>query len=178
MTKPLLLLLLLLLLPALAPAAPSTPISRGRLATDLDGAGHSITNSPMATTNFVWDAVASVTNAPWGASGLTTNDVRAIVKDRVANLDGDIVTSGRIRSYGDSVAGLNLYAISDGPGTGRVFAEDGVYIGPSASPAATHDDLAALDIRTNLPPVSASATVGELVDSINAVINAMRKEDE
>lgn len=140
----------------------------------LRAEGLEVQTAPLGGLPWATPVVTNVT----GASGITTNDVRAIVKDKVANFDGNIVTSGSIRSYGDSVAGLNLYAISDGPGTGGVFAEDGVYIGPSATPAATHDDLAALDIRTNLPPVSASATVGELVDSINAVIRAMRKEDE
>ena len=39
-------------------------------------------------------------------------------------------------------------------------------------------DIDALDIRTNLPPVSATATVGDLVDTLNAVIGALHKETQ
>jgi len=39
------------------------------------------------------------------------------------------------------------------------------------------DDLAGFAARTNIPALPASATVGELVDAINAVATALRKEE-
>lgn len=99
-------------------AAPSTPITRGRLTTDLDAGGHTVTNSNLATTNFVWDVVGAVTNNLPTGGGITTNDVKAIV-------------------------GEEAYAT-----------------------------------RINLPPLPADATVGDLVDALNAVAAALRKEEE
>ncbi len=162
---------ILLIAPVLALAAPSTPISRGRLATDLDGAGHSITNSPMATTNFVWEAVASVTNAPWGASGLTTNDVRAIVAAATNAIPRGIAVEGAPAT--NLVSSGTVYWISDEYGASPVVDGSNVLV-----PFSNIENVPDFAVRTNLPPVSASATIGELVGSINAVINAMRKEDE
>lgn len=176
-------LLLFLVLPVFA--APSTPITRGRLTTDLDAGGHTVTNSNLATTNFVWEVVGGITNnlPSGGGGGITTNDVKAIVADATngfirvneygiavipgeANIrdginisNGGITSQGGIVSYGSVVANMQLSAPSlatdeillDGREIDTVFAA-----------------------RTNLPPLSASATVGDLVDRVNAVIGALR----
>ena len=174
-------LLLFLALPVFA--APSTPITRGRLTTDLDAGGHTITNSNLATTNFVWVVVGTVTNGMSGG-GVDEDAVRAIVKDATNGVirvdqygiavipgeahirdginisNGGITSQGGILSYGSVVANMQLSAPSlatgdillDGREIGTVFAS-----------------------RTNLPPLSASATVGDLVDTINAVIGAFHE---
>ena len=182
--------LLLALMAGAVFGAPSTPITRGRLTTDLDAAGHSITNSPMATTNFVWEVVGSVTtNLPSGGTdgGAVTNIVNDIVadatngvirvdeygiasvpgeifvRDGIEVLNGGIQVSGSITSYGSIVAN---YQLSSQSVSTREILLDG------------SDVTTVFAARTNLPSLSASSTVGDLVDAYNAIANAMRPKEE
>ncbi len=173
-------LLILLSTTGLLLAAPSMPITRGRLTTDLDAAGHSITNGPMATTNFVWDVVGIVTNnLPSGGGGLTTNDVQAIVADEgyIKPDQYEIVHVTEIQAdafaFGDTT--IRLGEDYTDPGGEAVFYKE--YLGGNRE-LAVKSDLTAIDIRTNLPPISATATVGDLVDALNAIANALRPNEE
>ena len=199
-------------------AAPSTPITRGRLTTDLDAGGHTVTNSNLATTNFVNDAIAGI---EFPATGLSTNDVRAIVEAEAgptnrllhANADGALKMSD-----GDSAFPVILSGSADDEGTGGLkwdthgfegfFAPVAGYWwtwrmkgktfvlpimkgGTATNPveiattkeivASTNGLVSAAEVaafftaRTNLTSLSTSATVGDIVDRVNAVIGALHK---
>ncbi len=148
-----------LFLPVLALAAPSTPITRGRLTTDIDGAGHSITNSPMATTNFVWDVVGSVTNnLPSGGGGVTIGD------NQVTRISDSGTIYWMFFDDGEAIPVVDTdhLEIPYDNLTGKPdFAEK--------------SELAGLVASTNLPALPESATVGDLVDSVNAIIGALHE---
>ncbi len=180
-------LLLFLALPVFA--APSTPITRGRLTTDLDAGGHTVTNSNLATTNFVWEVVGAVTNNLPSGGGITTNDVREIIKAGGVIITGVVTLAGanyptddailivdgrQIRTNGNSIEihgegnSLSIYGMDvDIPEWASLI---------SAGDRQTLPEYiaATAPARTNLPPLSASATVGDLVDRVNAVIGALR----
>ena len=148
-------LLLFLALPVFA--APSTPITRGRLTTDLDADGHTVTNSNLATTNFVWEVVGAVTN------NLPSGGVD----------DGEVVTN---IVYGIVAAATNGLPNEDA--VWRVAdARAADHASGALEAARLYTDYAISSTRTNLPPVAASATVGELVDAINAISTALRPEE-
>ena len=157
-------------------AAPSTPITRGRLTTDLDAAGHSITNGPMATTNFVWEVVGAVTNnLPSGGmdGGAVTNIVEGILTGATNGMvkveDGQVLLDDAEISA--SAATLGFLAVGDLRAGGSA-----AYYGGEDEDheLAVKADIASCASRTNLPPLSASATVGDLVDRLNEVIGALR----
>ena len=192
-------LLILLSTTGLLLAAPSTPITRGRLTTDLDAAGHSITNGPMATTNFVWEVVGNVTNNLPQGGGITTNDVRAIVADEgfvKLDADGDVTIGGNI--YADELmltGGINATGTGafESVTTGDINAggdasiAGGLYVGGNASVVgaltvgghglgtAAYRNANQFATATNLSPLAVSATVGDLVDSVNAIIGALHE---
>ena len=132
-------------------------------------------------------AKITVSNAPWGegGGGLSTNDVRAIIEadagptNRIVRADGD----GNVH-----VAGI--FAGEEGTGTsgfagsfnGTVDVYGGLYVFGEAylndEKVAVKGDLAGYATRTNLPSLSADATVGDLVDQLNAVIGALKKEEQ
>ena len=135
----------------------------------------------------------SYTNEPWStSSSLSTNDVLALVDafagptNRImrtaddgsyqSNLEiggglyvaDNIGTAGDVESLHLSGAGEGGYAELYG-GRWEYRPERGM---EGDREVAVMDDLP----FTNLPPLSASATVGDLVDRINAVIGALHKE--
>ncbi len=201
---------ILLIAPA-AFAAPQTPITRGRLTTDLDAGGHTVTNSNLATTNFVWEAVGTVTNNLPSGGGISTNDVRGLIESEspVQSVNGytgdvsldvsDIAGAAPVErpefagsveidgNEGDPYLGIGsqnghpittifqdriLVFDADGHGHNIYFPTRG-----TQDEFALGSDLAGLAARTNLPPLAASATVGDIVDAVNTVINAMKKEE-
>ena len=181
-------LLILLSTTGLLLAAPSTPITRGRLTTDLDAGGHSITNGPMATTNFVWDAVASVTNnLPQG--GIDEEALRAIVASAtngvirvdeygLATVAGEIVVRDGITFTDAGGGNLNMQHGSvsalNGSFAGQVTTGD-IVVNNKRLGTAAFASAFGLAASTNLPPLAASATVGDLVDSVNAIIGALHE---
>ena len=128
----------------------------------------------------------SYTNEPWSASsGLTTNDVRAIVEADAGP------TNLIVRADGDgNVHVAGIFAGEEGTGTsgfagsfnGTVDVYGGLYVFGEAylndEKVAVKGDLAGYATRTNLPSLSADATVGDLVDQLNAVIGALKKEEQ
>lgn len=173
--------LLLALMAGAVFGAPSTPITRGRLTTDLDAAGHSITNSPMATTNFVWEALANF--APEG--GIDGEAVTGIVERVVADATNAIPRGVEIDLRGDGSETVRDAALS-----GTAYTEWTAYgelpdgqltygLGLLFDEIAQHEAFSGrYPARTNIPALPASATVGDLVDAINAVATALRKEEE
>ena len=129
-------------------AAPSTPITRGRLTTDLDAAGHSITNGPLATTNFVWEALANF------SGGIDENAVTSIVESVVFAATNGLPDEEYVWRVSDARAADHAEGAL---AAARIYA-----------------DAAVSATRTNLPPLSASATVGDLVDRVNAVIGVLK----
>ncbi len=67
----------------------------------------------------------------------------------LTNYDGDIHTGGGISAGAIDVQGV---------------------------PVATQADISGFAVRTNLPPISATATVGDLVDAYNGIVNALKEE--
>ena len=127
----------------------------------------------------------SYTNEPWAISGLTTNDVRAIVEADAGP------TNLIVRADGDgNVHVAGIFAGEEGTGTsgfagsfdGTVDVYGGLYVFGEAylndEKVAVKGDLAGYATRTNLPSLSADATVGDLVDQLNAVIGALKKEEQ
>ncbi len=119
----------------------------------------------LALTNGEIRATAS------GASGLTTNDVRAIVAAATNAIPRGIAVEGAPAT--NLVSSGTVYWIMDEYGASPVV--DGAHV---LVPFSNIENVPDFAVRTNLPPVSASATVGEMVDAINAVIRAMKKEKE
>lgn len=107
--------------------------------------------------------------------GLTTNAVQDIVTNALPAIVPwdpetqvlNIGSQGGIQ-WGDTPVGILLY-------NGHLIFNDGHH---SSAQLIGTSDLADYVIRTNLPALPASATVGELVDHLNAIVNAMRKEEE
>jgi hypothetical protein len=134
-------------------AAPATPITRGRLTTDLDAAGHSITNSPMATTNFVWDVVGSVTNnLPSG--GIDEETVRSIITP----VEDLAIQAKYTAEHAEGTAEINRQAISD--------LSTVAYTGDYA-------DLSGKPDFSGIPVLPESATIGDFVDVLRAVLEAL-----
>ena len=158
--------------------------SNDRFVTDIDGAGHSITNSPMATTNFVWEVVGSVTNNLPSGGGIDGEAVTNIVEGVVADATNAIPCGVAIDLRGDGSETVRDAALS-----GTAYTEWSAY-GELPDGRMTYglslmfDEIAQHEAfsgrypaRTNIPALPASATVGELVDAINAVATALRKEE-
>ena len=112
----------------------------------------------QAVTNIVEGIVADATNSiPRGVTIDMRGDGSAIATN--AALSGTAYTEWN--NYGELPNGQQAY------GLGLVFDE-----------IAQHEAFAdRYPARTNIPALPASATVGELVDAINAVATALRKEE-
>ena len=180
--------LLLALMAGAVFGAPSTPITRGRLTTDLDAAGHSITNGPMATTNFVWEALSGFTPS---SGGLTTNNVRDIVDEKTASgflrdtgdqqLSGTLNVSQQTRAGGHTILGASSVTIdNEGVKIEKPTGTGGTTYGLNAI---THgedtinlpDASGTIALTTDIPSTTGFATSTEVAE-VRAEASAARVE--
>ena len=159
-------------------AAPSGTQYRAHGTIRMRGAPGAEPNALPLPVQVLDFAKVSVTNAPWGeSSGLTTNDVRAIVADATNGIPRG-VTIGENRVTRLSESGTIYWMFYDDEAVPVVDIEhlEIPYDNLTDKPDfAEKSDLAGLVTSTNLPPLAASATVGDLVDRVNAVIGALHK---
>ncbi len=181
-----------------------TARAEGRLVAQTAASGSLPWGAPVVTNVTVEgelglgaEAVTNIAEAVAASRpSISTNDVRAIVSDagylHTASPDGhsfvdwtendsgewhlaiDYLDSLFVNVlFGFDFLGGGLYSDS-----GTIFYGDWEKTYDTNYELAVKGDLAAVDIRTNLPPLTASSTVGDLVDAYNAIANALKKENE
>ena len=166
-------------------AGPSGASYRANMLLRLLGSPGETPNALPLPVKVLDFARITYTNEPWASSsGLTTNDVLALVESSVGptnrivrfmddehtdlTLPGASITANSIQTDGEV-----FYASGAG-----AYYDKGAGTQTPESELAVMGDLSNFAIRTNLPPLSASATIGDFVDTLNAVIGALRKEDD
>ena len=202
MKRHLILLLLALAGIAAAQGVPHNMVSRHTMVnTNLIGAaigdGLSLTNGVLSSTGGT--DVGAVSNIVEGVVADATNGMVKVENGQVLLDDaeisaasatlgilavGDLLAGGAAAYYGGDGDEYELAVKGDIPDLNNYAGDihtggsiDAGEISVQGASVALQDDLAALDVRTNLPPVAASATVGDLVDAINAISPALRPEE-
>ena len=138
---------------------PNTPVNTEIVGSEI-GAGLTLEDGVLSSDGVTGGTVTNIVN------GIVVNATNSIP----LGIEVDGTPARKVVSSGSIV-----WDFYDGSATPTVDPQ-GVII--DWANIADRPDIDALDIRTNLPPVSATATVGDLVDTLNAVIGALHKETQ